>query len=96
MIINALEGLPPPAAPDVKVEKKKEKEEIKPVEGSDEGFNTELDTNKQNSGKAARTKYNVENGDVTIKVYNAKGNLVRKIPQGYPALDEQESLSVVV
>lgn len=96
MIINALEGLPPPAAPDVKVEKKKDKEDIKPIEGSDEGFNTELETNKQNSGKAARTKYNIDSGDANIKTYNAKGGLVGKIPQGYAELDEQESFNIVV
>jgi hypothetical protein len=96
MNIDAFGGVPPPQAFDVKTEKKDEADEPRPVEQGSESSESDLDVNKQKIAKEKKTKYVVEEDDIIIKVYNAKGNLVRKIPPGYVTTEDQGSINLTI
>ena len=96
MNIDSFSGAPPPLPLDIKLEKKSEVEEPRAIESPSENSDSKLDIDRENINKERRTKYIVEDNNVIINVYNAKGDLVRKIPPGYVGNLEQESINLVV
>jgi len=96
MNIDSFSGAPPPPSLDIKLEKKSEVEEPRAIEESSENSDSKLDINRGNINKKRTTKYVVEGDDVVINIYDAKGDLVSKIPPGYVSNFEQESINLTV
>ena len=96
MNIDSFSGAPPPLSLDIKLEKKSEVEEPRAIEEPSENGDSKLDIDRENINKARTTRYIVEGDDVVINIYDAKGDLVRKIPPGYVSNFEQGSINLLV
>ena len=96
MNIDSFSGAPPPLSLDIKLEKKSEVGEPRAIEEPSENSDSKLDINRENINKKRTTKYVVEENNIVINIYDAKGDLVRKIPPGYVSNFEQESINLIV
>ncbi|MBW1863068.1 MAG: hypothetical protein JRJ02_11950 [Deltaproteobacteria bacterium] len=96
MNIDSFSGAPPPQSLDMKFEKKTETEEIRAIEEASENADSKLDINRENINKKLTAKYVVEEDDIVINIYNAKGDLVRTIPPESVINSEQDSIDLIV
>ena len=96
MNIDSFSGAPPPQSLDVKLEKKSEVEEPRAIEEPSENGDSKLDINRENINNKRTAEYIVEGDDVIINIYNAKGDLVRKIPPEYVGDFEPDSINLIV
>ena len=82
MIIDTLASMPAPQDGDIKMKKRDEVEEFKPIQESEESNNPELDFNKEENVKV-RTgdEFNGpdKKEDLGKDIYNASGKLLRDI-----------------
>jgi glutaredoxin len=78
MLLDSLNGVLPPQAMEVKVEKKKDPEETKPIEQSGESRHPQLELQQQNISKETKIKQVFKEEQRLMQIYNAKGNLVQK------------------
>ena len=86
MIIDALGGPAPPQAIEMRLGKKPEVEESRAVEDSGKSDSSKLDTDRQDR---TSSKYIIKDNNIELRIYNAKGVLIRKIPPGYVTTYEQ-------
>ncbi len=96
MNIDSFSGAPPPQSLDIKLEKKSEVEEPRAIEEPSEKGDSKLDFNRENINNKRTAEYIVEGDDVVINIYNAKGDLVRKIPPQNVGNFEPDSINLIV
>jgi hypothetical protein len=96
MNIDSFSGAPPPQSLDIKFEKKYEVEDPRAIEEPSENGDSKLDINRENINNKRTAEYIVEGDDVIINIYNAKGDLVLKIPSVDDSNFEQGSINLIV
>lgn len=95
MLLDSLNGLIPPQAMEVKLEKKKEPMDTKPIEQSGASRHPQLELQEENISKEAKTKQVIKEEQKFPELYNAKGNLVQK-PTGHAQKQKIDALHLTV
>jgi hypothetical protein len=76
MIVDNLASLPIVQGPDIRVRKKSEAEDQRPIEETEHGNNLELNFDKNNSQQVESAQQPKKTDDaVEVKVYNAQGKI---------------------
>jgi hypothetical protein len=95
MIIDALGGPAPPPAVDMRSVRKPERVEPRAVEDSDKSDSSKLDRNKEEiDNERTSSRYRIKDNNIELRIYNAKGVLIRKIPPGYVTTYEQGPINL--
>ncbi len=96
MITDAINNVPVPQAPDIKVEQDLETEEPRAVEDSDKSGDSNFDVSSQNVAKQSAGMDVSKNSGVEMESYNAKGNLVSELSLQQDTGQPQDSINLVV
>lgn len=96
MITDAINSLPVPQAPDVKVEQDLETEEPRAVEDSDKSGDSNFDVSSQNVARQSAGMDVSEESSVETESYNAKGYLVNESSSQQDTGQAQDSINLVV
>jgi hypothetical protein len=96
MITDAINSLPVPQAPDIKVEQDLETEEPRAVENSDKSGDSNLDINRQNVAKQSAGMDVSKYSGVETESYNAKGYLANEPSSQQDAGQPQDSINLIV
>jgi len=96
MLYDSLGGISPANTLDIKLEKRHEVEETRPVEDTDDSDDSKLDLDRQNIAKRRSAQDISQDLQVESETYNAKGSLTRKIPVETGADRPPGSIMVVV
>jgi hypothetical protein len=96
MIIDSL-GVPaPPVAIEMRSGKRPETEEPRAIEnlGKSDSSKLDKDTNEVVEEQTS-SRYSVKDNEIELRIYNAKGVLIRKIPPGYVTTYEQGPINII-
>ncbi len=96
MITDAINSLPVPQAPDIKVEQNLETEEPRAVEDSDKSGDSNFDVSRQNVAKESAGMEVSKYSGVETESYNAKGYLENEPSSRQDAGQAQDSINLVV
>jgi hypothetical protein len=96
MITDAINSLPVPQAPDVKVEQDLETEEPRAVEDSDKSGDSNFDVSSQNVARQSAGMDVSEESSVETESYNAKGYLVNESSSRQDTGQPQDSINLIV
>ena len=96
MITDAINSLPVPQAPDIKVEQDLETEEPRAVEDSDKSDDSNLDINRQNVAKQSADMDVSKDSGVEMESYNAKGYLANEPSSRQGTGQPQDSINLIV
>lgn len=96
MITDAINSLPVPQAPDVKVEQDLETEEPRAVEDSDKSGDSSFDVSSQNVARQSAGMDVSEESSVETESYNAKGYLVNESSSRQDTGQAQDSINLIV
>lgn len=96
MYIDSLAGVLPPQALDIKVEKKEQVDEPKPVKQSHQSHDSQLDMAKQNISKKNTLKSKEHRDYFKAEIYNHKGGLPRDVSSGDEDAERHGSLSLLI
>ena len=96
MYIDSLAGVLPPPALDLKVEKKEQTDEPRPVKESHHSHDSQLDMAKQNISKKNTLKSKEQRGYFKAEIYDPKGGLPQDVSSGDEDGEGYESLNLLV
>ena len=96
MITDAINSLPVPQAPDIKVEQDLETEEPRAVEDSDKSGDSNLDISRQNVAKQSADMEVSKHSGVETESYNAKGYLTNESSSQQGTGQPQDSINLIV
>ena len=96
MITDAINSLPVPQAPDIKVEQDLETEEPRAVEDSDKSNDSNLDISKQNVAKHSAGMDVSKDSGVEMESYNAKGYLANESSSRQDTGQPHDSINLIV
>ncbi len=96
MITDAINSLPVPQAPDIKVEQDLETEEPRAVEDSDKSGDSNFDVSSQNVARQSAGLDVSEESSVETESYNAKGYLVNESSSRQDTGQAQDSINLIV
>jgi hypothetical protein len=92
MFVDNPSGLPLPAALDLKVEKKTEVEEPRPIKGSDGSDDARLDLQRQNTVRKITERRRGRRDARGGRIYNSKGTIEKNPLSGDPAASRRKSV----
>ena len=96
MITDAINSLPVPQAPDIKVEQDLETEEPRAVEDSGKSGDSSFDVSSQNVAKQSAGMDISQESGVEMESYNAKGYLANESSPRQGTGQPQDSIDLIV
>ncbi len=96
MITDAINSLPVPQAPDIKVDQDRETEDPRAVEDSDKSDDSNFDVSRQNVAKQSADMDASKHSGVEMESYNAKGYLANESSSRQSTGQSQDSINLIV
>lgn len=96
MFIDSLAGVIPPQTADVKLEKKEQTDQPRPIVGSEKSQDSKLEMSKQNLSKKNAMKPKERERVLRAAIYNPRGSFSGDPPVELENTSQSESLDLVV